>query len=155
MTTIFKEGDRVKVLRTVFEEPGWDNVWVDEMNDAVGNVYTVSYVNEAGVHFVEQIDNFTYGFPPSSLEIEGIRIPSGSETEFINLNFEQRVYPVKCVKAFEYSGEVFNTEAAARKAALVDMFQRIFDRDGFSGVQLQKMADKAEKIKEAIAKACA
>lgn len=32
----FKIGDRVKVVRKVEEEEGWDDVWVDEMDACIG-----------------------------------------------------------------------------------------------------------------------
>lgn len=152
----YKPGDRVRVVRSVLEESGWDNVWVEEMYAAIGNVYTVERSDDSGVWFVEPIDRYNYGFPKGSIELESITIlQKDIDTRYINLNFQKVNYPIKCVQAFEYSGEVFSNESDARKAALVDMLNRILGSRDFSTVQLQKIADKSDQIKEAFEQAYA
>lgn len=61
-------GDKVRVVRKVLEEDGWCNGWVDIMDLAIGQVFTVDYVNKYGV-YLNAARPLDLGFPPSSLEI--------------------------------------------------------------------------------------
>lgn len=58
-------GDIVKITHKVPRENlGWDNSWVGEMDDAIGNEYTVRTTSNTGVYFKE-ISN---GFPAQCIE---------------------------------------------------------------------------------------
>lgn len=49
----FNVGDRVRVVRKVFEEAGWNYPWVGGMDDYVGNgeVYVISASARGGCYF--------------------------------------------------------------------------------------------------------
>ena len=67
-----KVGDRVLVMRNgaEFEDtPEFRNLWVAEMDYAVGEVYTIQRINEAGVYFDTQDFIGVFGFPPQVLEV--------------------------------------------------------------------------------------
>ncbi len=59
------EGDVVRVTHRVNTVPGWDNVWVDDMDAAIGEIFTVYSIDRTGVYFVG--DN-AYGYPTTALE---------------------------------------------------------------------------------------
>lgn len=63
----FHVGDVVRVIKKVnAKEEGWNNCWVDQMDNFIGNKYTISRIGQNGVYFT---DNTCLGFPPSSLEL--------------------------------------------------------------------------------------
>ncbi len=65
MSNKFKKGDKVKVVKKILKEHGWNNAWVSDMDKFIGHIYTVSSVDKFGVHF----NSSNFGFPPSSLEL--------------------------------------------------------------------------------------
>lgn len=70
ISTKFKVGDRVRVVKQIDRENGWDNFWVSEMSNSIGRIYTISEINGAGVYFSDSNSNlYDFGFPPSSLEL--------------------------------------------------------------------------------------
>jgi len=59
-----KPGDKVKVTRTTFSyEKGWQNQWVKDMDEYVGNIYTVGGSDIGNGFFLEG-----YYFPYFVLE---------------------------------------------------------------------------------------
>lgn len=61
-----KVGDRVRILHSKnSKEAGWDNEWVEEMDEKIGKAGTIREIRAAGVYFNE----FGYGYPPSVLEL--------------------------------------------------------------------------------------
>ena len=79
----FKVGDRVKVIRKVHQENGWDNGWVCDMDDLIGTHQTIESINKTGIYFNTR-DSY-YGFPPSSLELVHKEI-SGTKADNIVLD---------------------------------------------------------------------
>ena len=73
----FSVGDKVKVVRKVCEgtEGDWDNVWVDDMDNSVGEVFTISEISHEGVMFEECY----YIYPLSCLEkvAPDVSLPQG------------------------------------------------------------------------------
>lgn len=63
----FKVGDKVRIVRKVEKEDGWENGWTYVMDGRVGDGsdYTISQINEHGVRFEE----VPLGWPPGSLEL--------------------------------------------------------------------------------------
>lgn len=87
MTHKFAVGDLVRVSKHVLTEEGWDNVWVNKMNHALGYVFKVYAVDaETGIELAlhnkfphlypddqtvfDWIDSACdYRFPPSALSL--------------------------------------------------------------------------------------
>ncbi|MFY7953994.1 MAG: hypothetical protein ACOVT5_15945 [Armatimonadaceae bacterium] len=67
---VFKSGDKVRIVRKVTEETGWENTWVGDMDTYVGkpDILTISHVEDAGVYFTDFAGD-GLGYPPSSLEL--------------------------------------------------------------------------------------
>lgn len=67
-----KGGDSVRVLRKAEDyEAGWPNMWVADMDDVIGGVYSVTGVNPAGEVFINTTGNpacAAYSFPYFVLE---------------------------------------------------------------------------------------
>lgn len=64
----FQIGDRVKVVKKVEKEAGWENTWyAKNMDKYIGNIYTIQRIDVSGVRFGE--DAQSYGFPSTSLEL--------------------------------------------------------------------------------------
>lgn len=71
----FKRGDRVRVMKPVFEAAGWENVWVPRMNAAVGKVFIVEGdYEELGIELFspedssdEVQDACDYRYPPGCM----------------------------------------------------------------------------------------
>ena len=61
----FQVGDKVRVVRKVEKEKGWDNSWVDSMDSIIGRLRTIKDIRSGGVYFEE----VGMGFPPSALEL--------------------------------------------------------------------------------------
>ena len=57
-------GDKVQVYRKVTKEKGWNNVWVDTMNNMIGMVGTVTDLTDNGV----EITASYYSYPYTSLK---------------------------------------------------------------------------------------
>lgn len=64
----FKDGDRVRVVKRVTEENGWENTWNSPMDKYIGTAQTIRFIGATGVYFTG-IHNYDWGFPPSSLEL--------------------------------------------------------------------------------------
>lgn len=63
-----KVGDKVRVTRNgrkFVHTPGFANSWVDDMDDAIGEVFTIADIGPTGVYFTTEL----YGFPPQVLEV--------------------------------------------------------------------------------------
>ena len=58
-----RNGMRVRVARKVMKEPGWDNRWIERMDNCIGFVGTIYMIADHGIYFEE----FDLGFPPGSL----------------------------------------------------------------------------------------
>lgn len=56
-------GDKVQVYRKVTKEKGWDNVWVDTMDNMIGMVGIVTNLRSNGVEI-----NYSYDYPYTSLK---------------------------------------------------------------------------------------
>lgn len=73
----FSVGDKVKVVRKVCEdtEGAWGNAWVDDMDNSVGEVFTISEISHEGVMFEE----CCYIYPLSCLEkvAPDVSLPQG------------------------------------------------------------------------------
>jgi hypothetical protein len=70
----FNKGDKVKVVKKVPKEDGWENGWTHVMDKAIGKEFTVAKVDEkCGVYFDER-ETVGYGFPQSSLEKVDLKI---------------------------------------------------------------------------------
>ena len=67
-TPKFKCGDRVRVVKRVTEENGWENTWNSTMDKYIGTAQTIRFIGATGVYFTG-IHNYDWGFPPSSLEL--------------------------------------------------------------------------------------
>lgn len=65
----FKIGDRVKVVRKVEEEEGWDDVWVDEMDACIGKTGIIGDILGKRILVIFPEIFGYYNFPPSSLEL--------------------------------------------------------------------------------------
>lgn len=65
----FTEGAKVKVVRKVTKEEGYENYWVSEMDRKIGDgiVYTIKYMGVSGVQLEEDEDRM--GYPQGSLEL--------------------------------------------------------------------------------------
>jgi hypothetical protein len=65
--SVFNIGDRVRIVRKVIHEYGWDNTWNPSMTDYVGNsiVYTVRRITNFGIR-LEEIP--FYSWPEGALE---------------------------------------------------------------------------------------
>ncbi|MBD5584823.1 MAG: hypothetical protein HDQ88_07055, partial [Clostridia bacterium] len=67
-----KAGDYVRVLHKAEDhEAGWPNVWVDDMDDAINGVYSVTGVNPVGEVLINISGNpahAAYSFPYFVLE---------------------------------------------------------------------------------------
>lgn len=60
----FKIGDKVRVVRRVEEEEGWNNDWVDSMDGYIGENSIIVQIRSTGIRLASSF----YNFPPSSLE---------------------------------------------------------------------------------------
>lgn len=65
----FKIGDRVKVVRKVEKEEGWDDVWVDEMDACIGKTGIIEDILGKRILVIFPEIFGYYNFPPSSLEL--------------------------------------------------------------------------------------
>ena len=65
-----KEGDKVKVLFKVPSQArGWQNSWVDEMDKAIGKIFTIKTLKLNGVSFKELTPYFPF-FCLEKIEVE-------------------------------------------------------------------------------------
>lgn len=74
----FNEGDLVKIMCNVADcHPNgmglgkpWNNTWADNMNDAIGRLFTIAYITEEGVHFAGENDDPAswYAYPLRCME---------------------------------------------------------------------------------------
>ena len=71
---MIKIGDKVKVVQHPSgnnefydDSEGFNNCWVDEMNDDIGKEFTIQDITRNGVLFKERIDPTDYTFPPTAL----------------------------------------------------------------------------------------
>lgn len=62
---MFKVGDRVKVVKAVYKECGWENTWVKPMHSYIGKIFMVERVDSKKGVFL----GGEWSFPPSSLEL--------------------------------------------------------------------------------------
>ena len=68
----FKIGDRIKVVKKVEEEEGWDDLWVDYMDGYIGKEGEINNILGKRIYIrVEAHPLYwtDYNFPPSSLEL--------------------------------------------------------------------------------------
>jgi RNase P/RNase MRP subunit p29 len=91
----FKVGDRVRVVRKVERENGWENGWLPEMNMAINTsyVFTIADISKEGIYFKQnssdniEIRGYKLGYPPSSLElVETVESKIATSTNFQYLN---------------------------------------------------------------------
>jgi hypothetical protein len=89
----FKVGDRVRVVRKVERENGWENGWLPDMNIAIntGYVFTIADISKEGIYFKRDwgtiIGGYALGYPPSSLElVESVKSKIATSTNFQYLN---------------------------------------------------------------------
>jgi Mind bomb SH3 repeat domain len=72
MTTKFKVGDRVRILRKVRSHArGWENSWISEMDKAVGKIGQVTYVSSGRAHDVnvKVPEAGDWGYPDFALKL--------------------------------------------------------------------------------------
>lgn len=60
----FQVGDKVRVVKRVEEEEGWENDWVDSMDGYIGESSLIVQISSMGI----RLESSFYRFPPSSLE---------------------------------------------------------------------------------------
>lgn len=66
----FKIGDKVRVIRRVDSENGWNNCWVSGMSESIGRDFYVTEVGSSlGVRLSDGVGygNLSYAYPPSAL----------------------------------------------------------------------------------------
>ena len=68
---MLKVGNKVKIIKRVDKEKGWDNDWVSSMDGAIGKEFVIEEVrlHQGMVLGGEDPSVVGYGFPPSSLEL--------------------------------------------------------------------------------------
>lgn len=68
---MIKIGDKVKVVRKVKKENGWDNSWVQDMDKFVGKSGVVESIEDWGVNinFTHNAHVVDFSFPVGSLEL--------------------------------------------------------------------------------------
>ena len=108
---VFKKGDKVRVVKQVINEDGWENSWTNRMDKAIGKELTVDMVlEESGVYFEEkEFDG--YGFPPSSLEPAEVKI---THHEYYAVGSEQ--FPTRR-EAYDYAVKVKLQQLLGEEAA--------------------------------------
>jgi hypothetical protein len=82
-----KVGDVVVIARIVTEEDGWDNVWIEDMDESVGMECIVTNISDKGINIEpnhpDEDYKISFGYPPSSLELVTAstveQLPEGSE----------------------------------------------------------------------------
>lgn len=89
-----KVGDTVRVIKKVMKEEGWDNSWVGDMDQYIGQSGKITVVSNQGM-FIRELGNF--GFPPSSLEVVGAVAANPLEVTMDNVKKGDRVYVAKRV----------------------------------------------------------
>lgn len=98
---VFNKGDVVEVIKRVEQENGWNNSWVDCMNLAIGQEYTVDRVEHTGVYFIPDYPEDTiadYGFPPSSLKLIEEFVQAKPKNKMVEFKAGDRVRVVKKVQ---------------------------------------------------------
>jgi hypothetical protein len=98
---VFNKGDVVEVIKRVDQENGWNNSWVNCMNLAIGQEYTVDRVDNTSVYFIPDYPEDTiadYGFPPSSLKLIEEFVQEKPKTKMVEFKAGDRVRVVKKVK---------------------------------------------------------
>ena len=88
----FKVGDKVRVVKRVEWQNGWDNAWVDAMDNTIGHEFEIKEISHTGVYFqrhsgsdpVKNDMGYTYGFPSDSLEL----VEETVEGEIMKHNFK-------------------------------------------------------------------
>ena len=66
----FKIGDKVRVIRRIDSENGWNNAWVAKMSESIGRDFYVTQVDSSSgirLRAVDGYGNVSYAYPPSSL----------------------------------------------------------------------------------------
>lgn len=65
----FKVGDKVRVIRKVKKENGWNNCWIDgSMDQSIGHDFYVKEIDPShGIRLSNNDGYVSYAFPPSSL----------------------------------------------------------------------------------------
>lgn len=91
----FKVGDRVRVVRKVERENGWDNAWIHNMDEAITSqrIFTIGEITSQGVYFemdwprIENVASFHLGFPKGSLQlVEPVEAKNITSTNLQYLN---------------------------------------------------------------------
>lgn len=67
---MLKVGNKVKIIKRVDKEKGWDNDWVSSMDGAIGKEFVIEEVRpHQGMVLGGDPSAIGYGFPSSSLEL--------------------------------------------------------------------------------------
>ena len=91
----FKIGDRVRVVRKIERENGWDNGWINAMDEVITSqrIFTISEITSQGIYFkidwprIENIGGFNLGFPKGSLQlVETVESKIATSTNLQYLN---------------------------------------------------------------------
>lgn len=66
----FQIGDQVRVAKRVDTEAGWDNKWVAEMDEGIGQQFEVRKISDLGVMMqYDGTDASYFKYPHGSLEL--------------------------------------------------------------------------------------
>lgn len=66
----FKVGDKVRVVKKVDVQNGWQNNWVSMMDDLIGTTQVIREIDKYGIKFQEGSQRqICFGFPSSALEL--------------------------------------------------------------------------------------
>lgn len=135
---MFKVGDKVKVVKIVTSESGWNNSWTGCMGESVNNgkIYTVKRVNDQGVYFYER----NMGFPPGSLS-HVVEVPELTATPVVDGR--------SIVLKFEYNGKIYDELEKAKDAAVYDdLKDLLIDVELTSDAILRALIDKQDDLVE-------
>lgn len=81
----FNVGDIVQVAFIEYEHENkmgdgedWENVWVDEMNFALGGIFEIAEIRQEGVEFVDYVEHVPLGQPVAMFQHLGYLYPLSS-----------------------------------------------------------------------------
>ena len=150
--TVFKKGDKVRVVRRVDNQPGWMNSWYEEESDPTdmtsfinnGVIYTVKNPDNFGTGVVLEEDQDKYGWPPAALELV-VENREGMKEESLIEDSKTKVgpYVIEQDTVYRVGSYKFNTEKEAKEHILKWLLQ---DAVGSGDITYKKMIENAAKV---------
>jgi len=126
----FKVGDKVRVVKIITEQPGWNNRWCGSMYAVVNNgkIYTINDINSTGIYFDKADYGYGYGWPSDSLELASPE------------------YEIEHINQYRVGSLIFKTEQEAKSYVGILELSYLFNKVAATPREIVENAERVIEI---------